>query len=163
MKIHRLAKYFPLLEGEEFDLLVEDIKKNGQLEPIVTVDGEILDGVNRWRVCERLDIEPLTHELNELHPNITPLNYVISENLRRRHLSESQIGIISLEMRPEIEIEVKEKGGEIAAKELGVSLETKEDKQNPTDAITKHYPLLITIAASIALIVFMIFFPPVMP
>ena len=30
MKAHRLAKYFPILEGEEFDLLVKDIEEHGQ-------------------------------------------------------------------------------------------------------------------------------------
>jgi hypothetical protein len=138
MKYHRLSKYFPLLKGEEFDLLKQDIKENGQLEEIVLCDDEILDGVNRWRAIEELqkegiDIEPATKALDN---GISPLNYVISMNLRRRHLNESQIGIISVEMRPEIESEVEEKGGEAVAKELGVSLETEQDKAHPTDAIT---------------------------
>lgn len=41
MKAHKLAKYFPILEGDEFKMLVEDIRKNGQLNPIVTYKGEI--------------------------------------------------------------------------------------------------------------------------
>lgn len=104
MKPHRLAEYFPLLEGEEFEQLKQDIKDNGQLEPIVTIDGEILDGVNRWKAIQELknegvDIKPITKSFN----GDNPLKYVISANIRRRHLTESQKGIIATEMLPELE------------------------------------------------------------
>lgn len=105
MKIHRLAKYFPILEGEEFDLLVEDIKKNGQLEPIVTVGGEILDGVNRHRACKQLGIEPITEE----YAGDDPLGYVISLNIRRRHMDTSQRAMLATEMLPEFERKAKER------------------------------------------------------
>lgn len=62
MKVHKYAKYFPILENEEFDLLVEDIKKNGQLEPIIMIGDEILDGVNRYRACKELEIESITEQ-----------------------------------------------------------------------------------------------------
>lgn len=105
MKAHSLAKYFPILEGEEFELLVEDIKKNGQLEPIVTVNGEILDGINRYRACQKLGIEPLTEE----YQGDDPLGYVISINIRRRHMDVSQRAMLATEMLPEFEKAVKER------------------------------------------------------
>lgn len=104
MKPHKLAKYFPLLEGEEFDLLVQDIQENGQLEPIVTVNGEILDGVNRYRACQKLGIEPVT----VAYEGDDPLSYVISLNIRRRHLSESQRAMLATEMLPEFEVALEE-------------------------------------------------------
>jgi len=99
MNVHRLAKYFPILEGEEFDLLVEDIRKNGQREPIITKDGEILDGVNRYRACEVLGMPPRTEE----YEGDDPLAYVVSLNVRRRHLTESQRAMLATEMLPEFE------------------------------------------------------------
>lgn len=105
MKAHRLAKYFPILEGDEFDLLVDDIKKNGQLEPIVTVDGEILDGINRYRACTKLGIEPRCEKFK----GDDPLAYVISLNIRRRHLDPSQRAMLATEMMPEIKSKI-EKG-----------------------------------------------------
>jgi hypothetical protein len=101
VKVHRFAKYFPLLEGAEFDLLVADIKANGQLEPIVTYQGEILDGANRWRACEKLGVAPATRE----YTGDDPLSYVVSVNIRRRHMDVSQRAMLATEMLPEFEKE----------------------------------------------------------
>lgn len=131
MKIHRLAKYFPILEGEEFDLLVEDIRKNGQLEPIITVDGEILDGVNRSRACKRLGIEPIVEE----YAGDDPLGYVISLNIRRRHLDTSQRAMLATEMLPEFEKEAKERKSESAKKQWSRS----EDHLHPASTGAKAW------------------------
>lgn len=97
MEAHRLAEYFPLLEGDEFNLLVEDIRKNGQLEPIVTVDGLILDGLNRYRACQEIGIEAVT----EAYAGDDPLSYVVSLNVRRRHMDTSQRAQLATEMEEE--------------------------------------------------------------
>lgn len=100
MKFHRLARYFPVLEGEDFDLLVESIRKNGQREPIITHEGQILDGINRYRACEKLGIEP---EYRELPEDADPLQYVVDMNIRRRHMDVSQRAMLATEMLPEFE------------------------------------------------------------
>jgi hypothetical protein len=51
LKYHPLAELFPLLDGEEFDALVEDIRVHRLHEAIVLHDGKILDGRNRY--CEQ--------------------------------------------------------------------------------------------------------------
>lgn len=127
MKIHRLAKYFPVLEGEEFDLLVEDIKKNGQQEPIVLYQGEILDGVNRFTACEKLGIVPITKE----YKGSDPLAYVISENIRRRHMDASQRAMLAQEMLPEFEKEATERIAK--SNQRGVEGRRSVGSQDPTD------------------------------
>jgi ParB-like nuclease domain len=85
--VHPLADLFPLMEGAEFDELVADIKKNGQREPIVLYDGMILDGRNRVRACLAAGLP----KINCRHPKIDdPAAYVVSANIRRRHLSAEQ-------------------------------------------------------------------------
>jgi len=90
---HPLANLFPLIEGEEFDALVGDIKENGQRDKIVIFEGLILDGRNRYRACavagRDAELEFFTGTYAEA------LAYVISKNLRRRQLSESQRSMIA--------------------------------------------------------------------
>ena len=50
---HPLAELFPLIEGEEFDALVEDISARGLLVPIMIHQGKILDGRNRYNAAKR--------------------------------------------------------------------------------------------------------------
>ncbi|WP_257835070.1 ParB N-terminal domain-containing protein [Burkholderia glumae] len=86
LDLHPLCALFPRLEGVEFDALKADIAANGQREPIVIHDGQILDGGNRYRACVELGIEPVTTPFD----GADPLAYVLSLNLHRRHLSPGQ-------------------------------------------------------------------------
>jgi hypothetical protein len=55
---HPLADLFPLLEGQEFDDLVKDIKQNGLREKIDLYEGKIADGRNRYRALLKNGIDP---------------------------------------------------------------------------------------------------------
>jgi ParB-like chromosome segregation protein Spo0J len=94
LKFHPLANLFPLLEGAEFADLVADIKANGLHEPITLYQDEILDGRNRYRACIDAKREPYfkTYEGADL------VSFVISANLSRRHLSESQRAMIAAKL-----------------------------------------------------------------
>ena len=91
MDIHELANIFPKLGDEELKELCADIEKNGLAEPITVYEGKILDGRNRWTACTRLGIEPKTIE----YTGNDPLAFVLSKNLHRRHLNESQRAMIA--------------------------------------------------------------------
>jgi len=108
LKTHPAADIFPLLEGPEFEALVLDIIEHGQREPIVVHDGAILDGRNRYRACQSLGIEPVTKAWDG---EDTPEAFVVSMNLHRRHLNESQRAMIAARIsklpkghRPDVEI-----------------------------------------------------------
>ena len=75
------------MEGEEFDALVADIKASGLRERIMLYEGKILDGRNRYRACLKAGFEPVTIQLP---PICDPVAYVISANIRRRHLTADQ-------------------------------------------------------------------------
>jgi N6-adenosine-specific RNA methylase IME4 len=85
-QFHPLEGIFPLMEGQEFDDLVADIKVHGQHEPIVIYQDQILDGRNRYRACVAAGVECASVP----YTGNDPLGYVISLNLKRRHLNDDQ-------------------------------------------------------------------------
>jgi ParB-like chromosome segregation protein Spo0J len=89
VKFHPLADIFPLLEGEEFDALVADIKANGVQFPIILYDGMILDGRNRYRAAIAAGIDFKHRILNDRWID-DPAAYVVSANLHRRHFTAEQ-------------------------------------------------------------------------
>jgi hypothetical protein len=86
---HPLANRLPLMEAEEFEHFVDDIARNGQREPIVIHEGKILDGRNRYRACEALGRHPKTRTFDPKTEG-SPDAFVISVNLKRRHLTAKQ-------------------------------------------------------------------------
>lgn len=86
VKFHEYANIFPMLDGDALDRLKEDVRMHGVREPIVFLDGHILDGRNRYMVARDLGIEYPRIE----YDGFDPLAFVISHNLHRRHLTESQ-------------------------------------------------------------------------
>jgi ParB-like chromosome segregation protein Spo0J len=81
------------MEGTEFDALVADIKAHGLIEPIVIYQNQILDGRNRYRACEAAGVNYRVN--NVIDTEFDPLSFVISRNLKRRHLNESQRAMIA--------------------------------------------------------------------
>jgi ParB-like chromosome segregation protein Spo0J len=86
-EVHPVASLFPMMDDVSFQALKEDIKTHGQLEPILYWKKMLVDGRNRLRACEELNIEPREVELMD---ETDPIAYVISHNLHRRHLTTSQ-------------------------------------------------------------------------
>jgi|GEM_PF-1064392 len=105
MKYHEAANIFPLMDEDELRTLAEDIGLRGQLVPIEICDGMILDGRNRWAACEFAGIEPLTIEVNPKDP----VAYVLSLNLHRRHLDETQRAMVGGRAKGVYEKQAKER------------------------------------------------------
>src|SRR4051812_5366204 len=94
LEIHPLADLFPVLEGDELAELVGDIRSNGLHSPITLYDGKILDGRNRYLACLEAGVSI------ETKPYIgdDPLGFVLSANLHRRHLNESQRAMVAAKL-----------------------------------------------------------------
>lgn len=91
---HPHANVMPAMTAGEFLALKADILENGQHETIKLFDGKILDGRHRYQACCELDIQPKTEDW----AGTNPLEYVLSVNLQRRHLTESQRAMAAAEI-----------------------------------------------------------------
>jgi ParB-like chromosome segregation protein Spo0J len=112
---HPAADLFPMIEGKAWEEFKEDIRKNGFLESITLYRGQILDGRNRYRAAIELGkLDELgVAEFDDDH-DFDPFQWVLSQNLHRRHLTESQRGMVA---------------ARLAKLNIGVNQFTKEDGQ----------------------------------
>lgn len=88
MQAHQYANLFPMMTEAELKTLIDDMKLNGYdtSSPIITYQGMILDGRNRYRAAAEASVIPSTVE----YSGDDPLAFVIRHNLNRRHLNETQ-------------------------------------------------------------------------
>lgn len=108
MEFHELAAIFPMMGEEEYQALVRDIERNGLLEPIWLYEDKIIDGRNRYQACLELQITP---QFRTWQGRGSPLAFVISLNLSRRHLTSSQKAVVALEVEKRLAKEAKEQQG----------------------------------------------------
>jgi hypothetical protein len=57
-RFHQFANLFPLVAEDGLQKLAQDICNHGQLEPIVLLEGEVLDGRCRYLACQIAGVEP---------------------------------------------------------------------------------------------------------
>lgn len=81
--VHPAANLMPRLSDAGIAALAADIKANGQHEPVVLFEGQVLDGRHRLAACGLAGVAPTFRTLATC-PD--PEAFVLSVNLRRRHL-----------------------------------------------------------------------------
>ena len=81
------------MEGQSFRDLCDDIQEHGLIEPIWMWHGQIIDGRNRYRACLEVDVEPRMREYPCAESELVP--FVVSLNLKRRHLNEAQRAMVA--------------------------------------------------------------------
>jgi len=112
MEFHEVANVFPPMGEEEYRQLLSDIEKNGLREPIWTYQGKIIDGRHRYKACVELGIEP---RFREWDGNGSLVQFVVSLNLHRRHLTSSQKAVVALDIERLLAEEAKERQRRAAA------------------------------------------------
>ena len=105
IQFHPAANIFPLMAEDEFARLVGDITVNGQLEPIwLDSEGRIIDGRNRYMACLLAKVQPITKTWTGTG---SVVDFAVSLNLHRRHLTPSQRACVATEMLPLLEEEAR--------------------------------------------------------
>jgi len=105
MKSHEIADIFPLMNPKEFKELKEDIKQNGLMSPVIIYEGKILDGRNRYNACNELGVRIITDE----YIGKDALQYVMSTNLKRRNLTDSQKAVVGIKYKKYYSIYAKQR------------------------------------------------------
>lgn len=106
MEVHPTAELFPPMSDTEYVGLVEDIRANGLRVPLVRHRGVLVDGRNRLRACEDAGVGPrfvewvdvAEYQGTEDAVDDVVSRWIVSINLHRRHLNESQRGLIAGKM-----------------------------------------------------------------
>lgn len=149
MKVHPLSSGYPRMPDNEFLELKDSIRKKGKPnQPIVVLDGKVLDGIHRNECCEDLGITPPTIEYDgDKSPQAIAL-FLWEQNGLRRHLDASQRAMIGARLvttggrgRPELNPLNNGINQKQAAKTVGVSTSQIEDaskvlKQSPKEVVT---------------------------
>ena len=99
-KVHPVAAIFPMipLGSQDWALLTDDIRENGQIEPSVWDGDVLLDGRNRELACERLGKEPKRIQWDRLGMKIPVHDWIFGKNIARRNLTHDQVAAVCGEM-----------------------------------------------------------------
>ena len=128
--VHEVADYLPLMSDEEFKAFKADIEQNGLQVPIVVYRKAgrkfvIIDGRHRQRACQELGITPTYTVFQGKKEEL--LSHVLSLNVGRRHLSESQRAAVAVDLLSYFKAEAssRQRGGrggvKLSAKLRGAS------------------------------------------
>lgn len=105
-KVHPFADAFPMMEGADFEELVEDIRRNGLQECIECIDHKgddiLIDGRNRLRACLAADVEPQWTSVL-VYNDEEVLAHIRSKNVHRRHHTASQRAMVATELQSFVE------------------------------------------------------------
>lgn len=104
IKIHPAANVFPMMDDVAYQDLLNDIRENSVRDTLVFRGeswgtAELVDGRNRLKAIQELGLNYLDHAII-IHPEDMPdpFSFVLSLNLHRRHLNESQRSMVAAEM-----------------------------------------------------------------
>ena len=106
LKYHSICNLFPAMPADEFDALVNDIRQHGVMQAVWTWKGEIIDGKHRHKACQKLKVKCPSDEWDGKGSMV---EFVTSQNLKRRHLTASQKAAVAVDMLPMLEDEAKER------------------------------------------------------
>lgn len=88
--IHPACDVLPMMPDAALEEMAEDIRRNGQQQPVAIYQGQVLDGRNRLRACELAGVQPEVREWT----GADPVRWVLSLNFHRRHLTEDQKSVV---------------------------------------------------------------------
>lgn len=151
MDYHPFAEPWPLMEGDPFDELVEDVRANGLRVAILTYKGKILDGRNRDRACALAGVKPRYEEAS-VESDREALALSKSLNKHRRHLSDIELGFVAAKIesvllgtnrfKKKVDLSADKSKAPLTRKEIAESVGVDKQVTDKAKAILKYKPEL---------------------
>lgn len=92
LKRHELSASWPDASEEDAQAIRDSMEDTGQLEPIVLLDGDVLDGWQRYLACKALGLDPITEDFT----GDDPISYVRARHARRSHTPAQRLTALHL-------------------------------------------------------------------
>ena len=105
--LQELEILIPPLTSEEFKQLERNILEEGIRDPLVTWNGILVDGHNRYRIATEYDIDFVTVEKDFADMNAVK-EWMINNQLGRRNLNKYQRSVLGLQLEDVFKAKAKE-------------------------------------------------------
>ena len=99
LTLHPEALVTPRMSDESYDALKRDIEINGQLDPVTTYRGKIVDGRHRWLIIQELGIDEIKYIKLANNATLADIRQVVQSKELRRHETASQLAIRAYRMK----------------------------------------------------------------
>jgi hypothetical protein len=143
----------PALTGAEFEQLEKNIIEEGCREKIITWNGFLIDGHNRYKICEKNSIKFEVLEKNDFEDRHAVINWMIQNQIGKRNLTGGTISYLrglklKREKQRKLELEnlLDDKGDVILEKKLDKteadSTEVSEKEPTPAEAEKDHLEII---------------------
>ena len=129
----------PELSRDEYTELEKDIVKNGVLSPIVIWDGTIVDGHNRYAICQAHHITNIPTREMHFASKDDALEWILRNQLGRRNLNDFQRNQIALKYEAVIAARMKER--QVAGLKTGEKIPFRPNEPNGNEPTTKRKEL----------------------
>lgn len=106
-----MEQLLPPLSAEQLSALERDVLENGCYAPIIVNESmEIVDGHNRFRICEKhgLPFKMMVFSFADL---LEAKQWAVETQRNRRNLSMWELGQIALKLKPDLELAAKNNQG----------------------------------------------------
>jgi hypothetical protein len=131
--LQELESLIPPLSNEEFKQLERNILEEGIREPLITWNGILIDGHNRYRIAQEheMNYETLEKEFENIN---RVKEWMINNQFGRRNLSNYQRSVLALQLEDVFREKAKEnlklsegKGKQISAEVKVQPIETRQE------------------------------------
>lgn len=86
---HPLSAAFPVMQADDYQILLASIRNVGVLNPITLYESMVIDGWHRYTAAKEAGMACPSVELGEVDPK----DFVMAQNKVRRHMSQAQLAM----------------------------------------------------------------------